>query len=93
MQSGIFDLNVVDGKLVISVPTKDLISVIKLGPYFADQEDFQIVDEAAFINDLLGFITAEQDDGTTPLFDIFDQAAIDVVEWGCDSIVYSDDNS
>lgn len=93
MQAGIFELNVVDGKLIISVPTKDLISVIKLGPYFNGQEDFQIADEDSFIEDLIGFLTVEQDDGSTPLFDIFDAAAIEVVEWGCDSIMYNDNNS
>ena len=78
---------IVGGKLSITIDVDSLIKYVTLGGAFDCFPDDPIVtDKMAFAQEILGQLTMEAEDGSTPLHRMIDKAAIDAVENGCEGI-------
>lgn len=86
-------IEVVDGKVIISIGVDAMCHAIKMGPAWYD--NFQITDQAGFVDDIVSELTREEEDGSTLVHKMFDEAARGAVENGsehCDEVVDEDED-
>lgn len=83
----LLDVKVVDGKLTITMGVDAFITLVTLGGAFDTFPDDPIVtDKKAFVQSIVDRLLYEEEDGSTPVHRMLDQAAIDAVEDGCEGI-------
>lgn len=83
----LLDVKVVDGKLTITMGVDALITLVTLGGAFDTFPDDPIVtDKKAFVQSIVDRLLYEEEDGSTPVHRMLEQAALDAVEDGCEGI-------
>ena len=78
------------GKLVISIGVNTLASAAERCERFYDGEKdrytLKVTNKAKFAREIARALQAEEEDGTTPLHVLFDDAAEAAVEDGCEGV-------
>ena len=82
------EIHIVDGLLTIAIGTGTLTGAIRVGPTFDQAE---ILDSERFAQDILLELCREEEDGTTPIHRLFDDAACAAAENGSEWIRIADD--
>lgn len=81
---------IIDGKIVISIGINVLAFACDTGHPENQANEFSIVDKDQFAKDIMNEITREEEDGTTPLHRLFDQATLDAIDQGSLGIEFND---
>lgn len=84
------EAQIVDGKLVISLRISTLAHAARHSDYFdrcaESGTPLKITDEAAFAESVCNVLNAEEEDGSTPITRMLDEAFEHVSEWGEEGI-------
>lgn len=81
---------IIDGKVIISIGINVLAHACEFGHPDNQADEFKIVDNDEFAKDILNEITREEEDGTTPLHRLFDQATSAAIDQGSLGIEFND---
>jgi hypothetical protein len=90
MSDSQLDVKIIDGKLVIEIGTSLLCHAIQFGDYFTQFDELTITDEAQFVKAIRQELLSESEDGTTLVHQLFDKAAENAYENGCEGIEVED---
>lgn len=83
-------VELIDGRLVIAIGIEALMTAVRGGDYW-DDEEMSILNANALAASILHELEAEQDDGTTPVHLMIDAAAKEAINQGSLAIGYDDD--
>jgi len=76
-------------KIVIELPVSVLPAALRGSPLNADPDGdpaYHVTHKAAFADAVVEALGSEEDDGTTPLHRLFDNAMLAAIEDGCDGV-------
>ncbi|TVV75565.1 hypothetical protein [Sphingomonas solaris] len=79
-------VEIVDGRLLISIGTGLLVHAVTNGSDFWDEVELVVTDPEAFAAAIAAELEHEEEDGTTPVHRMLDKAAERAVENGCDGV-------
>lgn len=78
---------IADGCIVISLPIKNLPMAVKLGSdIMAIDPPLRVTDAKALAKEMVSALNAEDEEGTTAIHRLFDQAVSDAAEQGAEGI-------
>jgi len=86
-------VELVGGLLTVSIGVSALCTAVKAAPCFeTDLEgEPEITDEDIFVRAIVAELEREEEDGTTPLHQIFDHAAGKAIEEGAEGVRFPGD--
>ena len=87
------EIDIIKGRLVISVGVETIGHAISLSPYimrFEDGEEPQITDPDLFAKEIVRELDRESEDGTTLIHLALDKAAERAIENGCEGVAYDE---
>lgn len=84
-------VEIIDNKLSISLGLNVLSHATEYGLSKVFGDDFKITDCDIFAAEIVRSLTVEDEDGTTPVHKMIDEAAIHAVEFGAEGVEYPDD--
>lgn len=83
------EVEIVDGRLVISIGINVMCHAIQLGPYFGD-DDLRITDNLEFARSVRNRLVEEEEDGSTLIHRALNRAAQNAIESGDDGVDFDD---
>lgn len=91
MKDDLLGVKIVDGKLTIEIGVSALCHAVTHSPYLAQFDGgFEISDEEALVEAICLTLLDEKEDGSTLVYRMFDKAAENAIEDGCDGIEFED---
>lgn len=82
----LLNIEIEDEVLTIRIGTTCLINALSGIERFS--EDFTITDQVAVLKAVIAELGREEEDGSTPVHRMLDQAFIEAVEQGCDGVEF-----
>lgn len=70
----------------ITIGVELLTHAVLHGPVLGDNPNLNVTDKVKFVDNIINWLKYEDENGTTLIHQAFDQAALGVVESGCDGI-------
>ena len=84
------EVKVVGGMLVISIGINCLARALEASPRFyngeSGEQDLKVTDPEVFAREVARALQREEEDGSTPLHVLFDNAAESAIEDGCEGV-------
>lgn len=86
-------VEVVSGLLTISIGVTALCAALQAGPAFetGGEGEASVTDEDVFVRAIVGELKSEDDEVGTPVHRLFDAAALDAIDAGCEGVRFPGD--
>jgi hypothetical protein len=87
------NIEIVDGRLIVSASVGTMIQAFKYCSNYMTQFDEQeyTIDGPEFVQEIMGELLVEDEDGTTLIHKMFDKAAERAIENGCKGVEFAED--
>lgn len=87
-------VEIVNGVLSITIGVDTLCHAVKMGmesQFYGGEGEITFTNPDVFAQAVMNALTYEEEDGATPLHAVFDAAAIEACEQGCEGIEFEED--
>lgn len=81
MTTNLLNIEIKDNKVIISIGLEELIFAVQ-----QEIKDFKITNKKGFIKHIVNELENEEEDGTTLVHKLFDEAANNAIENGSDNV-------